>query len=70
MRVLEHVEQLRLRVKANGLYLRMSKKTGISDSWLQKFAVGKITNPTAERINELEKFYPSDEQGQHDSPAP
>lgn len=57
MKVLEHVEVIRHRVKAQGDYVRMSGIAGVSDSWLVKFANGKIPNPTVDSIDKLEQIY-------------
>jgi transcriptional regulator with XRE-family HTH domain len=57
MKILEHVEKLRHEAKTTGNYLRMSEKAGVSDSWLIKFANGKILNPTVDSVDKLERTY-------------
>lgn len=57
MKVIEHVDKLRFLAKSVGDYVRMSEVAGVSESWLAKFAQGKISNPTVDSINKLEKVY-------------
>lgn len=60
MKILKHVEIIRRKVKDTGGYKRMAELSGVSESWLAKFANGKIPNPTVDSIDKLEKVFSSD----------
>lgn len=63
MKILEYVNQIRDKSKSVGNYRLVSEKSGVSYHWLQKFAIGSISNPTIENIAKLESFF---DRQQHD----
>lgn len=57
MKILELTEQLRSRVNAHGNMVVLAENSGVTYSWLTKFADGRITNPTVANLNKLENFF-------------
>ena len=70
MKILEHVEAIRLKAKLTGEYSKIADEAGVSDSWLTKFANGKIVNPTVDSIDKLERIYLQNELQQHNQDSP
>jgi hypothetical protein len=56
MKILEHVNQIRSQIKSIGNYQIVADHSGVSYHWLNKFAVGKIPNPTVGNVAKLEIF--------------
>lgn len=57
MNILSITEKIRSQTREFGKYRYVAEVSGVSYEWLVKFAVGKISNPTVENINKLEKFF-------------
>lgn len=60
MKILDHVDSIRCKAKSYGNYSFVAEKAGVSFHWLQKFAIGRIENPTVENVAKIETFF--DEQ--------
>jgi hypothetical protein len=57
MGILERVNIIRSQVKQLGNYQLVAENSGVSYHWLNKFAVGKIVNPTIDNVAKLELFF-------------
>jgi len=57
MKILEHVNLIRVKARKTGNYRYVSEKSGVTFHWLQKFAIGSIENPTIENVAKLESFF-------------
>jgi hypothetical protein len=57
MSILEITEKVRKTAKEYGRYRIVADESGVDSSWLSKFAVGTITNPTVANVAKLESFF-------------
>jgi transcriptional regulator with XRE-family HTH domain len=63
MSIRAQTNRLRDQARSRNL-VRLSKKTGVSYSWLTKFVDGRIQNPTVGNLEKLEKAFSVDEAQQ------
>jgi len=57
MDILKITEHVRSQVVAYGKYSVIADESGVTYSWLTKFADGRITNPTIANIHKLQNFF-------------
>ena len=64
MKILDHVNLIRTKAITVKNYRVVAARSGVGESWLAKFAAGKIQNPTLDNIAKLEVFFQSSDEKQ------
>ena len=57
MKIIEHTQEIRKMTKEFGRYRFVAEKSDVGYEWLCKFSVGKVKNPTIDKIHKLEEFF-------------